>query len=123
MDEWKRWLAERDEKRSIGYNVSKGIRERYDRDVEKVRREIEALKADRAFVDMVIKATEKVGVRWDAGWKYASSANGIAEAIAAVGRGQGLQPHEQSQIRHIIPLLQRLAEPIKVKEVAYAERI
>lgn len=113
QDEWKRWLAEKEEKRAIGYRVAKGLREKYERDVEKVQREVENLKHDRAFVDMVIKATEAIGVRWDAGWKYASSAKGIAESIAAVGRGQSLQPHEQFRIREIIPLLEKLAEPSK----------
>jgi len=76
---WSAWLAEREEKRRIGYEVGKALRERYERDVEQVRRENEALKARAEKLAAIQAALEARGVSWNS-W---TTADTIVEDLIA----------------------------------------
>lgn len=106
VEGWKQWLAEKEEKRRIGYNVSRGIRERYERDVEAVRREIESARSARVFADRVKAEAEKLGVRWRETWIPEFIARDLADVVHGV-----LSEKERIQIRSIIPLLQKVTNP------------
>lgn len=65
LEGWKAWLSLRAEKREIGREVSRALRERYDAEVRQVRAENERLKRDNEALDKLRAALERKGVDWN----------------------------------------------------------
>lgn len=65
---WREWLAERDERRLIGMNVSRSIRRLVDERINRAERENEKLRAENESLAEVRKLLEAVDVTSAAGW-------------------------------------------------------
>lgn len=119
---WRKWLAQRDEDREMGYAVSRAMSAKYTRDVESVRLEAAGLAKqaanDRAFAEMVKKATEALGIKWHDGWYLSErAAKSIAEQIKELAGARPLSPEQRSSLRSVLPALTALAQEPTVAEV------
>lgn len=66
-DYWKDWLEKKEENRDIGFRVSKALKEKYQREVEEVRRNQKNLESRIGQADMVLRAASSMGIeinRW-----------------------------------------------------------
>lgn len=61
-DRWRTWLAKEEERRDIGWNVSKALRERYDREVKEVREQNEKMRSRIEFAEGVIARLREHGL-------------------------------------------------------------
>ena len=83
-EKWRDWLAEKEEKRTIGYEVAKALRDRYERDVESVQKRIAELQRENERLAEVKAACKALDVRFD-GWQRPEDvAKRLAEHQAAM---------------------------------------
>ena len=77
-ERWREWLAEKEEKRKLGYNVSKALREKYEREVEQVRRDNDDLRSRIDSADKLAAALLAKGIDWRT-W---TTANEVEERLS-----------------------------------------
>ena len=78
-DRWRAWLDEKEDKRAIGYNVSKALRAKYEKDVEQVRRENERLRSEQAQATRLRQELDALGIKLST----FASAKDIADELRA----------------------------------------
>jgi len=90
VEEWKHYLANKRETRSIGHSCSRALQERYAEEVDAVRRKNIELENQNGMAQKVIAACAKLGVGWnnDTGYWFAIE----RETPPAVARALGIKP-------------------------------
>lgn len=78
-DRWRAWLAQKEEKREIGVAASRGLRELYARDVQKVQSENAELRSRIESADRLRSELEAAGVNW----RSYMTARDVAEELNA----------------------------------------
>lgn len=77
-ERWRAWLAEREDKREIGWNVSRALREKYEREVNAVRRENKRLVEEHRSLVALRDALDAKKIEWRA-WTTVSD---VEKALA-----------------------------------------
>lgn len=80
---WQRWLADKKEKKILGYEVSRRIHEKYEADVMKVRRDQRELEARLKDFEAITKLLERAGINPES-WQVTDQIN--AKIVGAVPR-------------------------------------
>lgn len=64
VDRWRAWLAEREDRREVGWQVAKKLREKYERDVVAVQRENRELRERSEHATRLRAELEAAGIEW-----------------------------------------------------------
>ena len=105
---WQNWLAEKKENQELGYNVSKKIRQLYDKNVEFVKREQNKLEIRIEKLENAKRVLEELGFDSDnLGWSYETK---IRERIAEINDGLP----EKDIIKHLENAVSGLQQTINI---------
>lgn len=114
VDEWRAWLARKEEARDIGHQVAAALRDRYMRDVALVRRQIKEAEDGAEEARQMMAAARALGVDFDRHrGRYVpadqAAAENAAMVLLAVVRNQ-IPGHIRERMRADIATLTRLLE-------------
>lgn len=98
---WRSWLAEKEDRRKIGREVAKALRERYRREVEDVRRENERLREEHKSLVALREALAAKKIEWQT-WTTAAD---VEKALA-------IKPWHRHQVEDAYKILGNLVNGV-----------